>query len=168
MKPCRTIRKRLSAYQDRELGLDEKETIESHLRICEACRTEYERLLQTYRMLGSLPVIDPPPGLSRQIVDGATRQRKTVWVPSPGKAFRLITLPAAVIMLAAIGLFMGIMLGNLLTEKQFHTSSWLSASLSDQALTLTSVKVFDAAPSVSFAEDYLRLVALNPEISHEK
>jgi anti-sigma factor RsiW len=168
METCRHIRTKLSAYQDRELGPAEKDAVKAHLRTCEACREKYEALLQTYRMFRDLPAIEPAPGLTRQIVDSATRAQEPFWVRALGEAFRLLPAPAAVVALAATGLLVGTMLGNLLTEGQFHSSPPLSASFSNQALTLASVSVFDATPPGSFAGGYLKLTAYNPEINHEK
>jgi anti-sigma factor RsiW len=168
MKTCQSIRKKLSAYQDREVGTAEKDVIETHLRTCEACRKEHEALLQTYRMLRSLPDIEPVPGLYCRIVDRATQSQKPFWVRALGKAFRLLPAPAAIATLAAAGLLVGTMLGNLLTEGQFHPSPPFSASHSDQALTLVSVRVFDAIPPGSFAESYLKLVSQKPERSYER
>lgn len=168
MKTCQIIRKKLSAYQDGEVGSADKDAIEAHLRTCEACRKQHEALLQTYRIFRSLPEIEPAPGLSRRIVGSATRVQEPFWVRALGESFRLLPTPAAMVALAAAGLLIGTMLGNLLTEGQFHPSPPLSASFSDQALTLASVKVFDATPPGSFAGGYLKLTTYNPEISHEK
>jgi anti-sigma factor RsiW len=168
MKTCQSVRKKLSAYQDRELKPADKDAIEAHLRTCEACRKKHEALLQTYRMLRSLPEIKPTPGLARQIVDSATRVQEPFWVRTLGEAFRLFPVRAAIVTLAATGLLIGTMLGNLLTEGQFHTSPSQLTSFSDQALTLASVRVFDATPPGSFAEGYLKLAGRNQEINHEK
>ena len=168
MQTCQYVTNKLSAYQDDEVTTAEKDAIEAHLRTCEACRKQHEALLQTYRMLRSLPVIEPAPGFSRRIVNGATRTRKPFWIRASGEVFRLLPAPAAMVVLAAAGLWVGTMLGNLLIEGQFHSSHRLSASFSDQALTLASVKVFDAIPPGSFAEGYLDLVTRNQELSHEK
>jgi anti-sigma factor RsiW len=168
MKTCQSVRKKLSAYQDGEVTTAEKDAIDAHLRTCEACRKQHEALLQTYRMLRSLPEIEPAPGLSRRIVDTATRAWEPFWVRALGEALRWLPAPAAMVALAAAGLLVGTMLGNLLIEGQFHPSHRLSASFSDQALTLASVRVFDATPPGSFAGGYLKLTTYNPEISHEK
>ena len=168
METCRNIRKKLSAYQDRELGPAEKDAIEAHLRTCEACRKKHEALLQTYRMLRSLPEIEPAPGLSRRIVDNVTWAQEPFWIRTLGEAFRLLPARAAIVTLAASGLIIGTMLGNLLTEGQFDSSPSLSVSFSDQALTLASVRVFDATPPGSFSGGYLKLAIQNPEINHEK
>ncbi len=168
MKTCQSIRKKLSAYQDGEVTTAEKDAIEAHLRTCEACRKQHEALLQTYRMLMSLPEIEPAPGLSRRIVDSATRAQEPFWVRALGEALRWLPAPAAMVALAVTGLLVGTMLGNFLAKGQFHPSHRLSASFSDQALTLASVRVFDATPPGSFAEGYLNLVTRNQELNHEK
>ena len=85
-----------------------------------------------------------------------------------GEAFRLLPAPAAMVALAAAGLLVGTMLGNLLIERQFHYSPSLSVSFSEQALTLASVRVFDATPPGSFAEGYLKLAIQNQETNNEK
>jgi anti-sigma factor RsiW len=168
MKTCQRVRKKLSAYQDAEVTSAEKDAIDAHLRTCEACRKQHEALLQTYRMLRGLPEIEPAAGLSRRIVDSATRAQEPFWVRALGEALRLLPAPAALVTLAAAGLLIGTMLGNLLTEGQFHASPSSSVSFSDHALTLASVRVFDATPPGSFAEGYLKLAIQNQERNHEK
>jgi anti-sigma factor RsiW len=168
MQTCQYVTNKLSAYQDDEVTPAEKDAIEAHLRTCEACRRQHEALLHTYRMLRNLPGIEPAPGLSRRIMDSATQAQEPFWIRALGEALRLLPAPAAMVTLAAAGLWVGTMLGNLLIEGQFHPSHTLSASFSDQTLTLASVRVFDATPPGSFAEGYLNLVTSNPELSHEK
>lgn len=168
MVSCQIISKKLSAYQDGEVTMAEKVAIETHLRTCEACRTKYEALLLTYQILRNLPEIVPAPELSWQIVN------RTTWVQEPsrvralGSVFRSLPASAAMAILAAAGLLIGAIMGNFLTERQFHPSRVFSTFHSDQELTFASVQVFDASPPGSFAEGYLKLTAYNPETGHEK
>jgi len=159
MKTCQSVRKKLSAYQDGEVTSAEIDSIDAHLRICEACREQHAALRQTYRMLKGLPEIEPAPELARRIVASATRAQKPFWIRAPGEAWRLFPARAALVTLAAAGLLIGTMLGNLLTAGPFHSPPSLSVSFPDQALTLASVKVFDAAPPGSLAEGYLKLTS---------
>ena len=168
MQTCRHIRKKLSAYQDRELNPAENDAIETHLRMCESCQKEHEALLQTYRMLRSMPEIEPAPGLSRQIMDGATRTQISVWDRALTGALRLFPAPAAMATLAVVGLLTGALLGNLLTARPFNTQPPFSTASTEKALTLESVRVFDATPPGSFADGYLRLATYIPEVRHEK
>jgi anti-sigma factor RsiW len=168
MQTCRHIRKKLSAYQDRELNTAENDVIEAHLRICEACTKQHEALLQTYRMLRRVPEIQPAPGLSRQIVDRATQTQISVWDRVMTGALGLFPAPAAMATLAVVGLLTGALLGNFLTAPPFNTPPPFPTVFTEKALTLASVQVFDATPPGSFAGGYLRLAIHNPETNHEK
>ena len=168
MRSCQSISKKLSAYQDGEVTTDEKTIVETHLRTCEACQKKYEVLLLTYRNLRKLPEINSTPELSRKIVNRATLVQDPYWARILVGAFRSLPVSAAMVILAVTGLLIGAIMGNFLTERQFHPS-WVSSKFqSDQALTLASVQVFDATPPGSFAEGYLKLNPHNPETSHEK
>jgi len=168
MRSCQSISKKLSAYQDGEVTTDEKTIIETHLRTCEACQKRYEVLMLTYRNLGKLPEINPAPELSRQIVNRATLAQDPYWVRVLIGAFRSLPVSATMVILAATGLLIGAIMGNFLTERQFHPSGVFSTFHTDQSLTLASVQAFDATPPGSFAEGYLKLNTHNPETSHEK
>lgn len=167
MKTCLSIRKKLSAYQDGEVGSAQKDAIETHLNACEDCRRQYEAWQQTYRMLKSLPEIKYEARLSRRILARVTQTQEPFWVRIKGNAFRLLPAPAAMAALCAAGILFGTVVGNYWTEKQFFLTRATSAFRSDQALTLASVKAFNATPPGSFAEGYLD-AAYNPEISHAK
>ena len=168
MKTCESIRKKLSAYQDGEVGTAERDVIKAHLRTCKACTKQHEALLRTYQMLRSLPKIEPAYGLSRLIVERAIRAQEPFWVRTLGEAFRSLPARAAIVTLAASGLLIGTMLGNLLTDRQIHSVPPLAVSSPGQALTLASVRVFDATPPGSFAEGFIQLAGQNPERSDEK
>ena len=58
---CRNIRKRLSAYQDRELSSDEQVRIKSHLQGCPECSALYAAFQHTWEVLGEVPEIAPAP-----------------------------------------------------------------------------------------------------------
>ena len=168
MRSCQSISKKLSAYQDGEVTTDEKTIVETHLRTCEACQKKYEVLLLTYRNLRKLPEINPTPELSRKIMNRATLVQDPYWVRILVGAFRSLPVSAAMVILAATGLLIGAIMGNFLTESQFHPSGVFSTIHTDQSLTLASIQVFDATPPGSFAEGYLKLNTHNPETSHEK
>ena len=173
MKTCQSIRKKLSAYQDGEVGTAERDFIKAHLLTCEACTKQHETLLRTYQMLRSLPEIEPAFGLSRQIVESVKRIQEPFWVRTLGEAFRLLPARAAIVTLAVSGLLVGTILGNLLTDRQFHSSSSsssssLAVSSPVQAITLAAIRVFDATPPGSFAKGYMQLASQNQERSYEK
>ncbi len=166
MKTCQSIRKKLSAYQDGEVTVSEKDTIDAHLRTCDACRKEYEALIHTYEMFMSLPDMEPSPMLSRRIVEKAIRTDEPVWVRMLGGALRLVPGPAAMASLAIVGLLGGALLGNILTDGLYRASAEFTYD-SRQTTTLASLAIFDAAPPDSFAGSYLKMARYTKEVSHE-
>lgn len=75
---CRKVNNLLSAYIDGELAGVEQLQIRQHLRDCCECNYEHESLLLTKRMLSSLNLVDPAPGLEEKILgtihgDGGNR-----------------------------------------------------------------------------------------------
>ena len=168
MNPCRPIRKKLSAYQDGEVGATEKDVIESHLHLCEECRMHYEALLQTSHLLKSMPVIEADDGLSLRILGRVNQTQASLWVQLKENLLRLVPAPAAMVALAVVGILVGTIMGDFWIKQQFLPIRTSTAFQSEPALTIVSVKAFDAAPSGSFAASYLQLTAFSQEIRHAK
>ena len=64
---CHTVVSRLSAYQDNELPVTDREAIESHLSGCPSCNEQFLKLQQAWEALGSLPDLNVSPGFYGQI-----------------------------------------------------------------------------------------------------
>jgi predicted anti-sigma-YlaC factor YlaD len=62
------VEDRLSAYLANEIAIEEKEFIESHLQICEMCRQELELLQELDIMLDSMPLEDPGPAFTDEVM----------------------------------------------------------------------------------------------------
>ncbi|GEM_PF-2314334 len=56
---CRKVSGLLSAYLDQELTGDETECVSAHLDVCPLCRSEYDSLKETKRLLASLALQTP-------------------------------------------------------------------------------------------------------------
>jgi anti-sigma factor RsiW len=167
MNICRNIRRKLSKYQDGELSAAQKNTIEAHLRSCKGCSRYLEDLAHVVQLFEVLPQIKPASMFSGQIIDRATRAEEPFWVRTLGGGFRLFPAPAAMAMLAIVGLLAGAALGNLLTEDRLYPSRSFSANYSSQSATLVSLSVFDAVPPGSLADGYFKMASRNPEHNHE-
>lgn len=168
MRPCRRIRKKLSAYQDGEIDAGQKEAIEAHLHTCEACRQHYEQLQVTCQMLKRLPDIEAGANLSLGILKRVSQAQASLWQRRMGRLFRRLPAPAAVVALAAAGIWVGVLVGHFWIEQGLGPFRKAAAFQSDQALTIASLKAFDAAPAGSFAASYLQLTAGNSEARHAK
>jgi len=59
-RECRRVRDKLSEYIDDRLGIDERDSAESHLESCDACSQELEALRMTVHLLNQVPVVPVP------------------------------------------------------------------------------------------------------------
>jgi anti-sigma factor RsiW len=64
---CHFIEEKLSAYQDGELSVSEKEQVERHLAGFHSCREQYVRLQQIWQALGDQSEIRPTPGFYKRV-----------------------------------------------------------------------------------------------------
>jgi predicted anti-sigma-YlaC factor YlaD len=166
MNQCRRIRKRLSAYQDDEVGLALNVDIKTHLGKCEVCRGHYEALRQTCQELKALPEIDAGDRLTTTILDRVARSQPSPWLQVWGHFLRRLPAPAAMAALVAIGILMGSLAGRFWIDRLYPSNSTVLAYQSEPASTMASVKAFDAAPAGSFAQGYLQLITYSPEGRH--
>ena len=161
---CQTIEKKLSAYQDGELSVSEKERIEIHLAVCHSCREQFVRLQETWQTLGGLTPIRTTPGFNKRVCQkiGQTSE-KGVWGHRWGNwGLRALPSPIFASVILAIGILCGTYIGNSLFQfEPFH-----SAAASSEGGFLNSLRVFDPAPPGTLADSYERLLSYNE--SHTK
>ena len=87
---CRRVSNLLSAYMDAELAGAEMLEIRAHLDRCPTCLSEYESLLHTKRLLGSLALRMPRTDFETTLTASAERAAHPVmrWMPSWLAAWR--------------------------------------------------------------------------------
>ena len=156
---CRTIGKKLSAYQDGELSVSETEHVERHLAGCRSCRERHVRLQQTWQALGDLTEIRPSPGFYQRVSRKIGQEsEKGVWESLWG-SWGLRVLPSSVIasVILAIGIVCGTYIGNSFIKIQpLHNV----AAYPEEGF-LSSLKVFDPVPPGTLANNYERLLSYN-------
>jgi predicted anti-sigma-YlaC factor YlaD len=167
MRPCRRIRKKMSAFQDGEIEAAQKETFETHLRSCASCRRYYENLQEIYQILGRLPEIKAGASLSLGIFDRVSQPREPLRLRIKNYFWLRLPVPAAMVVLAAAGLWVGVLAGHFWIAQGYLPLRTAAAFQPDQVVTLSSVKAFDAAPAGSFAAGYLQLTT-HSETRHAK
>jgi predicted anti-sigma-YlaC factor YlaD len=155
---CRTVQRKLSAYQDKELKSDEHYRIKSHLLSCRACREQYQNLERVWQTLGELEGIHPDPWFYPQLVRKIKEPREQGLLPTLQHVFQLFRVPAIASIILIVGLAAGSYLGGILARFGLFPSQTNSISYSQEAF-FTSLKVFDPAPPGTFAEGYLRMVS---------
>jgi len=101
---CKKVKRKLSAYLDRELESKKKRTISEHLERCPDCRKELVILSQQDEFLEQLETIKPSPdfhtafwqkvataeqaGIKRE----ATKIPRLSWLPVPAMSFLIILI----------------------------------------------------------------------------
>ena len=153
---CRTVEKKLSAYQDRELDPREQEEVRGHLLSCRTCRKQYEKLERVWQTLGELEEIRPDPWSYRQLVRKIREPREQGLRPTIERFFQPLRTPAIASILLAIGILVGTYLGNILIRCDFFPFQPDRTTYSQEPL-FDSLKVFDPAPPGTLAHGYLQM-----------
>jgi predicted anti-sigma-YlaC factor YlaD len=155
---CPKVRRRLSAYQDGELKPGEAVRVEAHLQDCPACRERYQELDRIWRSLGELGGIQPSPGFYSRLarrIEGQQRAgllTRLRWAVHPLTA----ALPSPAVLI--LGILVGIYTGNLVATGGLKPLRSRSGSSMAGAVTLLSLRAFDAVPPGTLGEGYLRAV----------
>jgi anti-sigma factor RsiW len=155
---CHIVQKKFSAYQDRELKLQEQEEVKNHLLGCRACRKQYVEFERVWQTLGELEEIRPDPWFYQQLIKRIKEPHEGRWIPRLQWAFRLLPVPVIVSILLVIGLLAGTYLGNILARFDFLPFRHVQTRHTSEEITLTSLKVFDPVPPGTLADGYLRMV----------
>jgi|WetSurMetagenome_2_1015567.scaffolds.fasta_scaffold42760_3 anti-sigma factor RsiW len=156
---CRTVRDRLSSFQDGELSVSERDKVERHLSGCPSCREEFVRLQQTWEALNSLPELSVPPEFYRRV------QRKIGEAAERGKSRRPVydngwfgVLPSSVAacLLIATGIALGALVGN-----SFIMPEHLQAAAHEESVLSSLSAAFDPVPPGTLADGFERLMTRN-------
>ncbi|OYD15619.1 hypothetical protein CH330_05140 [candidate division WOR-3 bacterium JGI_Cruoil_03_51_56] len=124
---CSEVKRLLPAYLDREITGPNRDAITRHLEICETCRQELEALNADIEGLRSVKTPEPSPYFVTrtmaqiQQTESATRGFKT------RRTIGRVLTTAAAVVLIAVGIWFGAMLGNGIAEsgnKANRTDEW--------------------------------------------
>ena len=152
---CSQIKKRLSAYLDREIIDNEKRVIMEHLRVCAVCQEELATLSEVRESLGVLHGIDVPPyfmtRLKQRIKDGQVETFEQI--PFLAKIKRLAVSAATAVAVVA-SLFAGSQMGKTLYQEIADDSRQAGI----EAMDVLGLGTFDTFPEGSFSEIYDELV----------
>ena len=161
---CRSIQKKLSAYQDGEIGGKERERIATHLEGCPACRSAYAELEQAWQSLEKIPEIQASAGFEQRLFERieAVPEPRSRWrFPWVSWVYRAYPAPAMAAVLLLVGTVLGGYLGNALV------SGFATAPAQVQALRadtdIVSFRVFSAAPPGTLGDGYLRMAHFTEE-----
>lgn len=83
---CRSVRGLFSPSLDAALSFEERRRLESHLKTCPSCQTEYSKLCRTVGWVRDLPQIAPDSGFVERVLAAArqSESRKEYAASEPG------------------------------------------------------------------------------------
>jgi anti-sigma factor RsiW len=156
---CHRIQKRLAAYQDGEIGGEERERIAAHLEGCPACRKAYAELEMVWQSLGKIPEIQVSPGFGRRLSEQIDA------IPEPHSWWRFpwvgFPAPAMALGLMLMGTALGGYLGNVLVSGSRPAAERAGASRA--SASILSFKAFAAVPPGTLGDGYLRMAGFTED-----
>jgi anti-sigma factor RsiW len=161
---CHRIQKRLAAYQDGEIGGEERERISVHMEGCPACRNAYAELEQAWQSLEKIPEIQASAGFERRLFEriNAVAEPRSWWrFPWVSWVYRVYPAPAMAAVLLIVGTVLGGYLGNTLMSGFSSAPAQVQASRAGS--DLVSFEVFSAAPPGTLGDGYLRMAHFTEE-----
>jgi anti-sigma factor RsiW len=155
---CRSVQKKLSAYQDRELEPREQERVRSHLLSCPTCREQFAEFERVWKIVGQFEEIRPDPWFYRQLLRKIEERRQQGLLPTIERFFQPLRAPAIASILLAIGILAGTYLGSILARHDLLPSQ-NDPLINSQGTLFSSLKVFDPAPPGTLAHGYLQMAS---------
>ena len=156
---CRTVQKKLSAYQDRELKPREQEEVAGHLAGCRDCCAQYAQLEKVRLTLAELAEIRPDPWFYRQVVGKIREPREHRFLSAFPHILRLLRAPVIASLILIIGLTAGGYFGTLVSRSGLFPFQQNPVSYAQEEPLFTTLKFFDPAPPGTFADGYLRMAS---------
>jgi anti-sigma factor RsiW len=162
MANCKMIEKKLSAYQDGELGFKEQAQIEAHLQDCTSCRQKYAAMERTWQDLGLISEIRTEAGFYMRIERKIELESQRFCLPKLRRMFDLTPNPAAALALLLAGIVLGIHAGKTITEDVLLPRPH-QESIYAQEVTLAAFNTFDPLPPGTLANGYMRMASHREE-----
>ena len=156
---CRNVRKRLSAYQDREMGSDEQSRIKSHLQGCPECSALYAEFQHTWEVLGDVPEIHPAPTFYLELRKKIAGLNDRRLIARLRQVFQFLPSPLAMAALVVAGLVIGTYAGNFLFQQGLISLQGRQSNYSQLDVSLASIKTFNAIPPGTLAHGYVRMAS---------
>lgn len=156
---CREIKRKLSAYQDRELAGAERDEIEHHLKTCAECSRASQEMDQVWDLLSNVETIESAPYFWSKLAQRMNQSDRK----QPG--WRLIFAPVqklsfsiVVACLIIFGLVIGVYLGqNIYQHSQLASTAAVEQEI-DQVFPMGS---FEDFPEQSVAQVYVTMLSEN-------
>ena len=156
---CREIKRKLSAYQDRELPGWQMNEIKEHLTYCNHCSLALQQMNQVWELISDVEQIESAPffwtRLSQRMSEKDSKRADWNLIFAP---IQKLSFSVLVIGILIFALFIGMYLGdNIYQHSQPPASAAVEQEL-DQVFPLDS---FDDFPEESVAQVYVTMLSDN-------
>ena len=156
---CREVKRKLSAYQDKELSASRMTEIADHLQICPDCSRSFQEMNQVWDLLTHVESIENAPffwtRLSRHLNRETEKRSLRHEVLNPAQ---WLTRPIFATVILTVGLILGIYFGKSIYHQTTPTQSITAEQELDQYY---SFNTFDDFPKESIADIYVTLISDN-------
>ncbi len=156
---CRNIRKRLSAYQDRELSSDEQDRIKSHLQGCQDCSKRYAEFQHTWMVLGDVPNIHSAPTFYLKLRKKIAELNDRHFISRLRQVFQFLPSPLATTALVLAGFVIGTYAGNFFFQEGLISHQGYQSDYSRLDVSLAGIRTFDPIPPGTLAHGYVRMAS---------
>ena len=156
---CREIKRKLSAYQDKELAGWQMDEIENHLSNCTECSTAIQEMNQVWELISNVEQIESAPffwtRLSQRMSNKVSKINVWDFVFSP---IQKLSFTVLITCLLIFGLVIGMYLGQNIYQHSQLASTPAGEQEIDQVFPMGS---FDDFPEQSVAEVYVTMLSEN-------
>jgi anti-sigma factor RsiW len=156
---CRQVQKRLSAFQDGELKLQEQEGVSTHLKNCSTCRERFEEMEKAWQAMGDFKEILPDFGFYGKLAKRINESHETRFPFGVRWISQLFASPWAASTLLVTGILFGTFMGNILVKNELFLFQQNQAAHSQAASEAFSLKAFDPIPPGTLGDKYMRMAS---------
>lgn len=156
---CREIKRKLSAFQDKELSGSQLNEIEHHLKDCADCSRALQEMNQVWDLISNVATIESSPyfwtKLARKMSEKERKQSSWNFIFAP---IQKVSFSLFMIGILIVGLAIGMYLGqNIYQHSQLTSASAVEQEI-DQVFPMGS---FDDFPEQSVTQAYVTMLSEN-------
>lgn len=159
---CKNVKKILLLFLDEELTQHRQSVIKKHLKLCNGCRKELEKLSDIYSVTDKSEKIIPSPFLWTRISAAITENKKR-----QGRFTRIrlffpqFAASLGMVMLFCMGIGIGIFLGSFPVKQNNNIESVQKLSSREEFIISAGLDKFNNLPPGSIGSVYLELTSDN-------
>ena len=109
---CKEVKEKLSAYMDAELDGAGRREVDEHLKTCESCGHELQRMEAMWELIAGVDTPEPSAHMPEKITAGRSQAREPAAGRVAWKTLLAWPMNAAAALAVAVGIVLGFILGT--------------------------------------------------------